>query len=78
MEPDPETKELTVTTIHAGVDRQKIQEACGWKLRFHGSVGETPPPSEQELSILRDLQEKTRRAHLGEEKEVDKAAARVA
>src|ERR687884_951492 len=34
MRPDPETKELTVTSVHAGVSREQITEATGWPVRF--------------------------------------------
>ena len=63
MEPDPETKELTVVSIHPGVTREQITEACGWPIRFAGEVVDTPAPTAEELTTLRDLQERTRRAH---------------
>ncbi len=66
MEPDPETKELTVTALHPGVPATKVRESCGWDLRFAASVGETAAPTDEELSVLRDLHERTRRAHAGE------------
>ena len=34
FEPDPETKEMTVTSIHPGVTREQIQENTGWTVRF--------------------------------------------
>jgi glutaconate CoA-transferase subunit B len=63
LEPDPETKELTVVSIHPGVAREEITAACGWPLRFADHVGETPVPSTQELSVLRELHARTARAH---------------
>ena len=63
MEPDPETKELTVVSIHPGVTREQITEACGWPIRFADEVVDTPAPTAEELTTLRDLQERTRRAH---------------
>lgn len=63
MEPDPETSELTVTSLHPGVTREQVQAGCGWPLRFAASVAETPPATEQELSVLRDLHARTKRAH---------------
>ncbi len=63
LEPDPETKELTVVSIHPGVERDRIKEACGWPIRFSGEVVETPAPTAEELDTLRALQERTRRAH---------------
>jgi glutaconate CoA-transferase subunit B len=63
MKPDPETAEFTVASIHPGITREQIQDNTGWKLRFADTVGETPPPTAGELAALRDLQEKTARAH---------------
>ena len=66
MRPDPETRELAVVSLHAGVTREQVQTNTGWVLRFAETVEETPPPSEQELAVLRDLQARTARAHGGE------------
>jgi glutaconate CoA-transferase subunit B len=63
MEPDPETAELTVTSLHPGVTREQVQAGCGWSLRFASTVAETPPATEQELGVLRDLHARTRQAH---------------
>jgi glutaconate CoA-transferase subunit B len=63
--PDPETKEFTVVSMHRGVTRDMVQETCGWKVRFSDRLEETPPPSELELTTLRELQARTERAHGG-------------
>ncbi len=63
MEPDPETKEMTVATIHPGVTREALQAATGWPLKYAAIVGQTPPPTAEELSVLRDIQARTKRAH---------------
>ncbi len=63
--PDPQTKEFTVVSMHPGATRNKIQETCGWKVRFSDRLEETPPPSELELTTLRELQARTERAHGG-------------
>jgi glutaconate CoA-transferase subunit B len=34
-------------------------------VKFADNLEETPPPSEIELKTLRDLQERTKRAHAG-------------
>lgn len=65
FEPDPETQEMTVTSIHPGVSRAHLQEQTGWTLRYHESAGETPPPTVEELAVLRDIQARTRAAHAG-------------
>lgn len=63
FEPDPVTKELTVVSIHKGVTRAQIQENCGWTVRFADVVEETPTPSEIELTVLRDINARTKKAH---------------
>ena len=63
FEPDPETKEMTVVSIHPGVTREQMQENSGWKIRFASKVAETPPPTARELEVLRDLHARTDRAH---------------
>jgi glutaconate CoA-transferase subunit B len=63
--PHPVTKEFTVVSLHPGVTRGKVQETCGWTVRFADSVEETPLPTELELRTLRDLQARTKAAHEG-------------
>ncbi|MDP2801003.1 MAG: CoA-transferase subunit beta [Phreatobacter sp.] len=63
FEPDPETSELTVTSLHPGVTREQIQENCGWPVKFAAAVRETPAPDATELSVLRDLHARTKAAH---------------
>ncbi|MGN6460387.1 MAG: CoA-transferase subunit beta [Pseudolabrys sp.] len=63
FQPDPETKEMIVTSIHPGVTRDQIQENTGWTVRYASQVAETPVPTAQELDILRELQARTARAH---------------
>ena len=67
MEPDAATRELTVVSLHPGVTREKVQAECGWPVRFAGEVSETTPPTDNELGVLRDLQERTARAHMGDQ-----------
>lgn len=62
-EPDPETAELTVTRLHPGVTAEKVRETCGWSPRFADDLVETPPPSDTELSVLRELEARTARAN---------------
>jgi glutaconate CoA-transferase subunit B len=65
MRPDPETKELLVTSIHPQVTREAIAEQTGWPIRFAEKVEQTQAPTENELAVLRDLQARTERAHGG-------------
>jgi glutaconate CoA-transferase subunit B len=66
MKPDPDTKELTVTSLHPGVSKQDVIEATGWEVRFVSGIETTSAPSAHELMILRDLKERTARHHAGE------------
>jgi glutaconate CoA-transferase subunit B len=63
MEPDPKTKEMTVVSIHPGVTREQIQENTGWVVKYADKVTETPAPTGTELKVLRELNERTARAH---------------
>lgn len=63
LEPDPDTAELTVVSLHPGVTRDQVQAGCGWRLRFATELAETPAATETELSVLRDLHLRTRQAH---------------
>ncbi len=63
FEPDPLSKEMTVTSIHPGVAREEIEANTSWPVRFAASVAETPVPSARELDVLRDLHGRTARAH---------------
>lgn len=59
MEPDPESAQLTVTSVHEGVTAAQIRDATGWDLQFGDDVAKTPPPTDRELDVLRDLEART-------------------
>jgi glutaconate CoA-transferase, subunit B len=63
FEPDPQTKEMTVVSIHPGVTREQIDANTGWKVRYAGTIGETKAPTGKELETLRELHARTARAH---------------
>ena len=63
FEPDPVSREMTVTSIHPGVTREQIAANTGWPVRYAAQVAETPPPTAQELQVLRDVHARTARAH---------------
>ncbi len=65
LQPDSETKELVVTSIHHGVTREDIVQHTAWPIRFAKTVQQTLPPTETELTVLRDLHERTEKAHSG-------------
>lgn len=64
--PDPETKEFVVQSLHPGVTREQVQATCGWTVTFADNLSETAPPTELELTTLRDLKARTKAAHEGE------------
>ena len=55
LEPEANTHELVVTSIHPGVDRQTIRQQTGWAIRFGEDVSVTKVPDLAELTVLRDL-----------------------
>jgi glutaconate CoA-transferase subunit B len=66
MRSDPETNELVLTSLHPGVTIDQVRAETGWDLRMAEEIVINEPPTMQELQVLRDLQERTIRAHNGE------------
>ncbi|HTP88801.1 MAG TPA: CoA-transferase subunit beta [Bryobacteraceae bacterium] len=65
MQPDAETREFAVTSLHPGVKREQVRNNTGWDVRFAAEVDETEEPTAHELEVLRDLNARTARAHTG-------------
>jgi glutaconate CoA-transferase subunit B len=63
MEPDPVTKELTVTQLHPGIVRDQVSKETEWEIRFAAELKETAAPTTVELDTLRDLERRTKLAH---------------
>jgi glutaconate CoA-transferase subunit B len=63
MRPDPVTNEFEVVTLHPGITPETVAQNTGWPVQFSTDTRETPPPTGDELEVLRDLHERTRRAH---------------
>ncbi len=63
MRPDPETMEFQVVTLHPGVTAAQVSENTGWPIRFAPHMETTAAPSADELAVLRDLNQRTARAH---------------
>jgi glutaconate CoA-transferase subunit B len=61
--PDPDSKEMTVVSLHPGVTREQVAENTGWPVRYAADVAETPAPTANELEVLRELNARTARAH---------------
>ena len=55
LEPDPETRELVLTHVHQGITAEQAQEATGWDLKIADDLKTTEPPTDDELSKLREL-----------------------
>jgi glutaconate CoA-transferase subunit B len=63
FEPDPLTREMTVASIHPGVTRDEIDRNTGWKVKYAADAATTSAPSAEELTVLRELHARTKRAH---------------
>lgn len=55
LEPDPATKELVLTHVHPGSSAEQARAATGWDLKVAPDLETTEPPTEDELSKLREL-----------------------
>jgi glutaconate CoA-transferase subunit B len=55
LEPDPRTCELTLTQLHPGATVELARAATGWDLAVADDLGETAPPTDTELAVLRAL-----------------------
>jgi glutaconate CoA-transferase subunit B len=63
LRPDPQTQELTLVALYPGVDAAQACLATGWPLAVADGIETLAPPTEEELRVLRDLQQRTRKAH---------------
>jgi len=66
LTPDPVSKELVLTSVHPGVTVEQVVAATGWPLKVASEVKTTPLPTATELQVLRDLNERTAKAHAGQ------------
>ena len=55
LEPDPESCELTLVSLHPGVSAEDARQATGWELRVAEGVETGDPPTAEELEVLRSL-----------------------
>ena len=55
LEPDRDTKELTLTAVHPGVDADHVREQTGWDLAVAEELEQSEPPTAEELAALREL-----------------------
>jgi glutaconate CoA-transferase, subunit B len=52
---DQDERELVLTHNHPGVSVDQVREETGWDLRVAPGLAKTEPPTEEELSVLREL-----------------------
>lgn len=55
LEPDPVTRELTLTGVFPGTTADQARERTGWELAVPPQLAVLPPPSPGELAALRAL-----------------------
>jgi glutaconate CoA-transferase, subunit B len=55
LTPDPDTREFVLTHLHPGVEIDQAIGNTGWELRTAPAVTRTEPPTERELTVLRQL-----------------------
>jgi glutaconate CoA-transferase subunit B len=53
--PDPDTRELVLSSVHPGVSPDEARAATGWELRVADRLSQTRAPSQRELDTLRAL-----------------------
>jgi glutaconate CoA-transferase, subunit B len=63
LRPQPSSEELQLVALYEGVGVDAARNATGWPLNIADRLEVVAPPAEEELRILRDLHERTRRAH---------------
>jgi glutaconate CoA-transferase subunit B len=59
LEPDPASKELTLTELHPGVTVEDVRAATGWELAVGAEPRTSEPPTAPELEALRSLKPAT-------------------
>jgi glutaconate CoA-transferase subunit B len=52
---EAQSKEMYLHSVHPGVTVAEVKAATGWDLRVAASLHETPPPTDEELRLLRQF-----------------------
>ncbi|RMG45525.1 MAG: CoA-transferase subunit beta [Acidobacteria bacterium] len=55
MDFEPESKRMRLRSVHRGVTVEHVREQTGFELVIPDEVPETPPPTEREIHLLRDV-----------------------
>jgi glutaconate CoA-transferase subunit B len=48
-------RSIRVVSLHPGVSLDEVRAATGFELAVSANLGETPPPTEEQLAIIRRL-----------------------
>ncbi len=51
---DQDSGEMTLQTLHPGVTLEDVRANTGWEPRIAEDLGETPPPTDDELRLVRE------------------------
>lgn len=51
---DGQTGEMTLVNLHPGVSMDQVRENTAWEMRVSPDLGETPPPTNEELRLIRE------------------------
>jgi glutaconate CoA-transferase subunit B len=63
LEPEARSNELTLVSLFPEATVEKARGAVGWPLAVAAKVETPPPPTENELTVLRALNARTKEAH---------------
>ncbi len=63
LKPEPGTDELQLVARFENTSVDQARGATGWPLKVADHMEVVAPPTDEELRVLRDLHERTRRAH---------------
>lgn len=63
LRPDVQANELELVAVHPGVEVEQVKESTGWPLQISDALATTDAPTVEELGVLRDLKQRTLRAH---------------
>ena len=45
---------MTLVTLHPGVTLEDVRASMGWEPKVAADLGETPPPTAEELRLIRE------------------------
>jgi glutaconate CoA-transferase subunit B len=63
LRPDPESHELTLSSVHPGVSVDRIRAETQWDLRVAPVITITDSPTTEELETLRALKRRSAEAY---------------